>query len=93
VTLRERRRARWRAARPAIAWTLGAFLVAVVIAVVATTSLAGAQQACLTGPDPCPAADDPRLAWLVVAFVVVPLVWLLGLLLLAVRAMMRGAPD
>jgi uncharacterized BrkB/YihY/UPF0761 family membrane protein len=93
VTLRERRRARWRAARPAIAWTLGAFLVAVVIAIIATVSLYDAQQRCFYGTDPCPGADDPRLAWLVVAFFVVPLIWLLGLLLLAVRAMMRGAAD
>lgn len=91
MTLRERRRARWRAARPALLWTLAAFLVAVVIAITATTSLVDAQQACFSGPDPCPARDDPRLAWLVVAFFLVPLVWLLGLLVLAVRAMMRGA--
>jgi hypothetical protein len=77
--------------RPALVWTLGAFAVSVVIAIAATTSLADAQQACFFGPDPCPARDDPRLAWLVVAFFVVPVVWLLGLLLLAVRAMMRGS--
>ena len=91
MTLRERRRERWRAARPALVWTLGAFAVSVVIAIAATTSLADAQQACFFGPDPCPARDDPRLAWLVVAFFVVPVVWLLGLLLLAVRAMMRDS--
>ena len=50
-----------------------------------------AQQACFFQTAPCPGRDDPRLVWLVVAFFVVPLVWLLGLLLLAVRAMMRGA--
>jgi divalent metal cation (Fe/Co/Zn/Cd) transporter len=93
VTLRERRRARWRAARPALLWTLGSFLVAVVIAVAATTSLVDSQQACFFGADPCPAPDDPRLAWIAVALVVIPLVWLLGLLLLAARAMVRGSAD
>ena len=91
MTLRERRRERWRAARPALLWTLGAFAIAGVIAIGATTSLYDAQQACFFGVDPCPGRDDPRLAWLAVAFLVVPLVWLLGLLLLAVRAMTRGA--
>ena len=91
MTLRERRRARWQAARPALLWTLSAFGVAAVIAIGATTSLVDAQQACFFQTAPCPGRDDPRLAWLVVAFVVVPVVWLLGLLLLAVRAMMRGA--
>jgi anti-sigma factor RsiW len=91
VTLRERRRARWRAVRPALLWTLGAFAVAVVIAVGAVASLVDAQQACYFQTAPCPSRDDPRLVWLAVAFFIVPLVWLLGLLLLAVRAMMRGA--
>lgn len=91
MTLRERRRARWRAIRPALAWTLGAFAVAVVIAIAATSSLVDAQQACFVGSAPCPGRDDPRLTWLAVAFIVVPLVWLLGLFLLAVRAMTRGA--
>jgi anti-sigma factor RsiW len=91
VTLRERRRARWRAVRPALLWTLGAFAVAVVIAVGAVASLVDAQQACYFQTAPCPGRDDPRLVWLAVAFFIVPLVWLLGLLLLAVRAMMRGA--
>jgi hypothetical protein len=91
VTLRERRRERWKAARPALVWTLGSFAVSIVIAIAATTSLTDAQQACFHGADPCPAGDDPRLAWLVVAFVVVPVVWLLGLQLLAVRAMMRDS--
>ena len=91
MTLRERRRARWRAIRPALAWTLGAFAVAVMIAIVATASLVDAQQACFLESAPCPGRDDPRLTWLIVAFFVVPLVWLLGLLVLAVRAMTRGA--
>ena len=91
MTLRERRQARWHAARPALLWTLGSFAVSIVIAIAATTSLTDAQQACFYGADPCPAGDDPRLAWLVVAFVVVPVVWLLGLLLLSVRAMMRDS--
>ena len=91
MTLRERRRERWKAARPALVWTLGSFAVSIVIAIAATTSLTDAQQACFYGANPCHAGDDPRLAWLVVAFVVVPVVWLLGLLLLAVRAMMRDS--
>jgi hypothetical protein len=89
TTLRERRRERWRAARPALAWTLGAFAVAVVIAVLATWSLVQAQQACFVAPVPCPDAGDPRLGWLTFAFFGVPLVWLLGLLLLAVRTTTR----
>jgi hypothetical protein len=87
VTIAERRRARWLAARPAIAWTLVTFAVALVMAIAATTSLAEAQQAC--GPSvgtTCPDVRDPRVAWLLFAFFGVPLVWLLGLLLLAVHA-------
>ena len=91
MTLRERRRERWQAARPALLWTLGSFAVSILIAIAATTSLTDAQQACFYGANPCPAGDDPRLAWLVVAFIVVPVVWLLGLLLLAVRATMRDS--
>jgi hypothetical protein len=89
TTLRERRAARWRVVRPALLWTLGAFGVAVVVAAGAASSLAAAQQACVAGSQPCPDATDPRLAWLAVAFVGVPMVWLLGLLLLAVRSTTR----
>jgi hypothetical protein len=89
TALRERRRERARAARPAIAWTLGAFGVALVIALAATSSLGDALQACLSGTVPCPDAADPRLDWLAFALVGVPLLWLLGLLLLAVRSPIR----
>ena len=89
TTLRERRQARWRVVRPAILWTLGAFGVALLIAVVATASLADSQSVCFSSSVPCPDANDPRLAWLLFALIGVPLVWLLGLLLLAVRATTR----
>jgi hypothetical protein len=89
TTLRERRRERWRAARPALAWTLGAFGVALIIAIAATVGLGEAQQACASGTTPCPDAGDPRIAWILFAFVGVPVIWLLGLLLLAVRAPTR----
>jgi hypothetical protein len=89
TTLRERRRERWRAARPAIAWTFGAFGAGVVIALVITWSLADAQQSCFLSGDPCPDGGDPRLRWLALAFFGVPLIWLLGLLLLAVRTTTR----
>ena len=88
-TLRERRRARWRAARPAIAWTLGSFGVAILIALVATAGLAEAGQACFFGDRPCADATDSRFGWLLFAFAGVPLIWLLGLLLLAVRSPTR----
>ena len=90
TTLRERRRERLRAARPAIAWTLGSFAVALVIALVSVSGLGEAAQACLSGDTPCPDATDPRFRWLVFGFVGVPLIWLLGLLLLAVRSPNRG---
>ena len=89
TTLRERRRERWRAARPAIAWTLGSFTVAIVIALAATASLGEAQEACFFGGTPCPDGTDPRFRWLLFAFAGVPLIWLLGLLLLAVRTPTR----
>ena len=89
TTLRERRRERWRAARPAIAWTVCSFLVALGIALVATAGLAEAGQACFFGDTPCPDVSDPRFGWLLFAFAGVPLIWLLGLLLLAVRAPTR----
>ena len=89
TTLRERRRERWRAARPAIAWTLASFAAALVIALVAMAGLVGAAEACSVGDNPCPEVADPWFRWLLVAFVGVPLVWLLGLLLLAVRTPTR----
>lgn len=89
TTLRERRQARWRVVRPAVLWTLAAFGVAVGIAAAAAWSLAATGEACYFGTQPCPEATDPRFSWLLVAFVAVPLVWLLGLLLLAVRSTTR----
>jgi hypothetical protein len=89
TTLRERRQERLRAARPAIAWTLGSFAVAILIALAATAGLAEAGQACFLGDTPCPDATDPRFGWLLFAFAGVPLIWLLGLLLLAVRSPTR----
>jgi hypothetical protein len=89
TTLRERRRERWRAARPAIAWTLACFGVALIIALAATASLVAAREACVFGDVPCPDGTDPRVRWLLFAFAGVPLVWLLGLLLLAVRTPTR----
>ena len=89
TTLRERRRERWRAARPAIAWTLACFGVALVIALAATASLVAAREACVSGDVPCPDGADPRARWLLFAFAGVPLIWLLGLLLLAVRTPTR----
>jgi hypothetical protein len=89
-TTRERRAARWRAARAPIAWTVLVLGGAGVIAIAAIQSLSAAQQACFMQDGPCPGADDPRLVWLVVALFGMPLVWLLGLLLLAVRSTTRG---
>ena len=89
TTLRERRRERWRAARPAIAWTLGTFTVALVIALAATAGIGEALQACVASGTPCPDATDPRFRWILFAFAGVPLIWLLGLLLLAVRTPTR----
>ena len=89
TTLRERRRERWRAARPAIVWTLGSFAVALAIALVATAGLVRAAEVCSVGANPCPDTTDGWFRWLLVAFAGVPLVWLLGLLLLAVRTPTR----
>jgi hypothetical protein len=87
VRTQDRLALRRRAARTAVLWTLALFLVAVVIVVSATVSLANAQQACLVDARPCPDGSDPRLAWIGIGFLGVPLVWLLGLLVLAARAM------
>ena len=89
TTLRERRRERWRAARPAIAWTLGSFRSRSSSRSPPPRASRDAQQACSSAATPCPDATDPRLRWLLFAFVGVPLLWLLGLLLLAVRTPTR----
>ena len=90
TTLRERRRERWHAARPALAVDARLVRGRARHRDRRDAGLAEPQRRAL-GADACPdaARPAPRLARR--GFVVVPLVWLLGLLLLAVRAMTRGS--
>jgi hypothetical protein len=82
--------------RVLVAWTLIMLAVGVGIAIQAMASLNDGQQVCfLNYPAvPCPGNDDPAIARITFAFFGVPLVWLLGVGLVAVgRARRRGRPS
>ena len=68
-----------------MAWTLLMLAVAVVLAVQASASLYDAQQACFFHYPAvaCPSIDDPAVARLTFAFFGVPVIWLIGLGLIA----------
>ena len=86
------RRMRGRLARGLVLWTVVLLLVALLLAVQAMWSLYSAQQACFFNYPavPCPGGDDPAVARLTFAFFGVPLVWLAGIVLVAVgRALLR----
>lgn len=64
-----------------VLWTLFMLGVAIVLAAEAVSSLYNAQQACFFDfpATPCPGGDDPAVVRLTVAFLGVPLGWLIGL--------------
>ena len=74
-----RLRSRW--ARGVMVWTLALFVVAIVFAIFAMVSLYDAQQACFFAfPSvPCPDGQDWRVGLLTFAFLGVPFIWLVGL--------------
>lgn len=57
------------------------FMVAVLLAAQATSSLYDGQQACFFTAIACPTNEDPAIARLTFAFFGVPLIWLVGILL------------
>jgi hypothetical protein len=69
---------RW--ARGVVLWTLVLLVVAIVLAVVAVTSLMDAQQRCFFEypSAACPDGRDWRVGLLTFAFFGVPLIWLVG---------------
>lgn len=69
--------------RGLIVWSLVMLVVAIVVAVDAMAALYDAQQACFfTGtPETCPEPGDPKEIQLAVAFVGIPLVWAIGLVI------------
>jgi hypothetical protein len=72
-------RSRW--VRGLVLWTLAMLVVATVLAAGATVSLYDAQQTCFFEfPSvPCPDGQDWRVGLLTFAFLGVPLIWLVGL--------------
>jgi uncharacterized membrane protein YhaH (DUF805 family) len=66
----------------ATVWTLVMVVIAVVLATEAASTLYNAQQACFFDPAAaCPSNEDPAVARLTFAFLGVPLVWIVGLVL------------
>ncbi len=87
-------RSRW--ARGVMVWTLALLVVAIVLAVFAMVSLIQAQQACFVAyPSvPCPDGQDWRVGLLTFAFLGVPFIWLVGLVVaVAGRAVARGQRE
>jgi hypothetical protein len=77
--------------RGLVAWTLVMIVLGVLLAGQAVWSLLDAQQACFFNYPavPCPGGDDPAVARLTFAFIVVPLVWAVGLAGLMLRMRRR----
>lgn len=71
-------RSRW--ARGLVLWTLALLVVAIVLSVVAVTSLMDAQQRCFFEYPSvaCPHGRDWRVGLLTFAFFGVPVIWLVG---------------
>jgi hypothetical protein len=73
--------ARSRLVRIVVVWTVFMLAIAIVLAAEATTSLINAEHACFVNfpATPCPSSDDPAVVRLTLAFIGVPLGWLIGL--------------
>jgi hypothetical protein len=72
---------RSRLVRIVVLWTVFMLAVAIVLAAEAMMSLINAEQACFVNfpATPCPSSDDPAVVRLTLAFIGVPLGWLIGL--------------
>ncbi len=80
--------------RAFLIWTVVSVVATLVIAADASIGLAHAQQACFFQTAPCPDGSHPKVVQLQVAFLVVPLVWLVGVMLgVVVRAVDRRRPS
>jgi hypothetical protein len=77
--------------RVLVAWTLVALVIGIGVAIQAMSSLNDGQQACFFNYPavPCPGNDDPAIARLTFAFFGVPLVWLLGIGLVALGSALQ----
>ena len=69
-------------ARAVVLWTVAMCVVGIAVAVFASASLIDAQQSCFVEyPSvPCPGGQDWRVGLLAVAFIGLPLIWLVGLI-------------
>ena len=79
-----------------VLWTLAMLVVATALAVGAMGSLYQAQQECVFGfPSvPCPGGQDWRIGLLTFAFLGVPLIWLVGLVVVLVwRSVTNGRRE
>ncbi len=76
--------------RAFLVWTFVLLAAAIVLAIGAMVGLLQAQNACFFQTAPCPGSDDPNLVLLGVAFFVIPLIWLIGVLLGAIGRALAG---
>jgi len=83
-----RMRSRW--TRAFLIWTVGFVVATVVIAFDASAGLYGAQQACFFQTAPSPDAAHPKLVQLQFAFLGMPLIWVVGIVLGIGARMVEG---
>jgi hypothetical protein len=72
---------RSRLVRIVVLWTLFMLAIAIVLAAEAVMSINKAEQACFVNfpATPCPSSHDPAVVRLTLAFIGVPVGWLIGL--------------
>jgi hypothetical protein len=72
---------RSRLVRIVVVWTVFMLAIAIVLATDALMSINKAEQVCFANfpATPCPGSDDPAVVRLTLAFIGVPLGWLIGL--------------
>lgn len=84
----QRLRSPW--TRAFLVWTVVLLTAAILVAFGAMNGLVQAQNACFFQTAPCPGSDDPNLVLLGVAFFVIPLIWLIGVVLGAIGRALAG---
>ena len=67
--------------RAFLIWSVGALVATLVVAADASAGLYGLQQDCFFQVSPCPDASHPKVIQLQFAFLGMPLIWVVGLVI------------